>query len=94
MNSFKKKIGYEELELTHLMAVRQMWRSAKDGLRVCVVSKMVVDWEVILGNYYDVLIKYVNDGLVYLRVEDSTDEDLQLVASDLDNEIIEIAEAI
>jgi hypothetical protein len=89
-----KKNNLSDLEMNHLMSVREMWRSAKQGLKVCVVSPFKVDWNTVLGKYYDVVYPHVVSGMVYLRVEDSVEDGLQLEADDLDNVIVEIKEAI
>lgn len=89
-----KKNSMSELEMNHLMSVREMWRSAKQGLKVCVVSPFKVDWVTVLGKYHDVVYPHVVSGMVYLRVEDSVEEGLQLEADDLENVIVEIKEAI
>ena len=90
MLSSKKNRNYDELELTHLMAVRAAYRAAKSGVKVCIVTVYECGWETMLGQYHDVVIKYVKEGLIYQRVEDSIKPELQLVASDLDNELIEM----
>jgi len=90
----KKRVTYTEMELTRLEVFGKAWKAAMMGNKVCLVSPMVVDWKQVLGSYYDSMIKYVNDGLIYLRVlNDETGEDT-LIASDLDNVVLEIAEAL
>ena len=78
----------DELELAHLECVRTAWHSAKAGLRVCMVSVYECGWDTLLGKYHDVMIRYVENGLIYHRVEDSMKPELQLVADDLDNVLI------
>lgn len=84
----KKRNVMNDLELSHLMTVREMWRSAKSGLRVCVVTVYECGWETILGDYRAVMQKYVDQGLIYHRVEDTLKPELQLVADDLENVLI------
>lgn len=84
----KKRNKMDELELAHLEAVREAWHSAKAGVKVCMVSVYECDWETLLGKYFDVMIRYVESGLIYHRVEDSMKPELQLVADDLDNVLI------
>lgn len=94
LNVSNKLNGYSEMELTRLEVFGQAWKAAMLGNKVCLVSPRVVDWKHVLGSYYDSMITYVNAGLIYLRVlNDETGEDT-LVASDLDNLVLEIAEAI
>ncbi len=88
MLSNKQRNKIDELELAHLEAVREAWHSAKAGLKVCMVSVYECGWDTLLGKYYDVMIKYVEKGLIYHRVEDSMDSELQLTADDLDNVLI------
>jgi len=45
-------------------------------------------WDTLLGQYYDVMIKYVENGLIYRRVEESLKPELQLNADDLENVLI------
>ncbi|QYC52495.1 hypothetical protein [Salmonella phage SSBI34] len=84
----KNKNKMDDLELAHLMAVREAWRSAKRGLKVCVVTVYECDWLTMLGKYHDVVYQYVEKGLIYHRVEDSINPDLQLNTNDLDNVLI------
>lgn len=86
LNNKSNKMG--ELELSHLEAVREAWHSAKAGMKVCMVSVYECGWETLFGGYYDVMIKYVEKGLIYHRVEDSIKPELQLVVEDLDNVFI------
>lgn len=88
MLSNKKRNKIDELELAHLEAVREAWHSAKAGLKVCMVSVYECGWDTLLGKYYGVMIKYVEKGLIYQRVEDSMNPELQLNADDLDNVLI------
>lgn len=88
MLSNKKRNKIDELELAHLEAVREAWHSAKAGLKVCMVSVYECGWDTLLGKYYGVMIKYVEKGLIYHRVEDSMEPELQLTADDLDNVLI------
>jgi len=90
MLSNKKRTEMNELELEHLQAVREAWRSAKAGMVVCMVSVYECGWETLLGRYYDVVIKYVEEGLIYHRVENSDQPGLKLETSDLDNKFIEM----
>lgn len=84
----KKCNVMSDLELAHLMAVREMWRSAKGGLKVCVVTVYECGWDTILGDYRAVMQKYVDQGLIYHRVEDTMNPELQLMADDLENVLI------
>lgn len=84
----KKRNKMDELELAHLEAVREAWHSAKAGLKVCMVSVYECGWDTLLGQYCGVMIKYVEKGLIYHRVEDSIKPELQLVAEDLDNVLL------
>lgn len=86
--SNKKSKMIDGLELSHLEAVREAWHSAKAGLKVCMVSVYECDWETLLGQYYEVMIPYVEKGLIYHRVEDSMKPELQLIADDLDNVLV------
>lgn len=88
MLSNKKRNKIDELELAHLEAVREAWHSAKAGLKVCMVSVYECGWDTLLGKYYHVMIKYVEKGLIYHRVEDSMKSELQLTADDLENVLI------
>lgn len=88
MLSNKKSKMMDGLELAHLEAVREAWRSAKAGMKVCMVSVYECGWDTLLGQYYGVMIKYVEKGLIYHRVEDSMKPELQLTADDLDNVLI------
>lgn len=88
MLSNKKGKMIEGLELAHLEAVREAWHSAKAGLKVCMVSVYECGWDTLLGQYYDVMIKYVENGLIYRRVEESLKPELQLNADDLENVLI------
>lgn len=86
----KKKRGYDELELAHLNAVRDAYRAAKQGVKVCVVTVYECGWETMLGQYHDAVIKFVESGLIYHRVEDSMKPELQLTVEDLDNCVVEM----
>lgn len=88
MLSNKKSKMINGLELSHLEAVREAWHSAKAGMKVCMVSVYECGWDTILGQYHEVMIKYVEKGLIYHRVEDSMKPELQLVAEDLDNVLL------
>lgn len=85
----KKVKAYTDFELMQLNAVRDMWRSVKLGVQVCVVSKYMVDWDTILGQYKESVFPYVESGDIYLKVEDVTSGDLQLSVEDLDNVVVE-----
>lgn len=87
----KNRNKLDELELAHLEAVREAWHSAKAGVKVCMVSVYECDWETLLGKYFDVMINYVESGLIYHRVEDSMNPELQLRAEDLDNKFVEMS---
>lgn len=86
----KKRTKQDELELEHLMAVRQAWIAAKSGIKVCMVSVYECDWTTLLGEYQQVMMKYVDQGLIYHRVEDTLKPELQIRVEDLDNEVIEM----
>lgn len=88
MLSNKKGKMIEGLEKAHLEAVREAWHSAKAGMKVCMVSVYECGWETLLGPYHDVMIKFVEKGLIYHRVEDSMKSELQLTADDLNNVLI------
>lgn len=88
MLSNKKCNKMDEMESAHLDAVREAWHSAKAGLKVCMVSVYECGWETLFGKYYDVMIQYVEKGLIYNRVEDSMKPELQLITNDLDNVLI------
>lgn len=88
MLSNKDRNKIDDLELAHLEAVREAWRSAKAGLKVCMVSVYQCGWDTLFGKYHDVMIPFVHSGLIYLRVEDTVDPDLQLNAGDLENVLI------
>lgn len=90
MMLIKKSVGMSELEESHLMAVRDMWRSAKQGIKVCAVTVYECGWDVILGNYYEVVYPYVENGLIYHKVENSDKPELQLCGEDLDNKFVEM----
>lgn len=90
MLSNKSRNKIDELELAHLEAVREAWHSAKAGLKVCMVSVYECGWDTLLGKYYDVMIKYVENGLIYHRVEDSMNPDLKLKVEDFDNVLLEM----
>lgn len=94
LNVSNKLNGYSEMELIRLEVFGKAWKAAMLGNKVCLVSPQMLDWKQVLGSYHDSMIKYVNDGLIYLRVlNDETGEDT-LIASDLDNVVLEIAEAL
>lgn len=84
----KQRNKMDELELAHLEAVREAWRSAKAGLKVCMVSVYECGWDTLLGKYYDVMIKYVEKGLIYHRVTDSVKPELKLKNEDLSSVFI------
>lgn len=88
MLSNNKSKMIEGLELEHLEAVRDAWRAAKMGMKVCMVSVYECGWDTLLGQYHDVMIKYVEKGLIYHRVEDTMKPELQLTTSDLDNVLV------
>lgn len=88
MKEHKKGKMIEGLELDHLNAVREAWRAAKLGMRVCMVSVYECGWDTLLGQYFDVVMPYVEKGLIYQRVEDTMKPELQLVVEDLDNVFI------
>lgn len=89
LNKNRNKI--DELELAHLEAVREAWHLAKAGVKVCMVTVYECGWDTLLGKYFDVMIKYVDQGLIYHRVEDSMNPDLQLQAEDLENRFVEMS---
>lgn len=92
MNIIKKRIGYSNFELNRVNTMRHVWHTAKADKKVCLVSPREVTWEELLGNFYDVMYRYVESGMVYLRIlNDDVD---QVVVSDLDNELVEVGEAI
>lgn len=86
----KKRTKQDDLELEHLMAVREAWKKAKLGIQVCLVTVYECDWNTLLGDYYKVMIKYVDQGLIYHRVEDTVKPELQIQVDDLDKVIIEM----
>lgn len=88
MLSNKKRNKIDELELAHLEAVREAWHSAKAGLKVCMVSVYECGWDTLLGKYYGVMIKYVENGLIYHRVTDSVKPELKLRNEDLSSVFI------
>lgn len=90
MKEHKKGKMIEGLELEHLNAVREAWRAAKLGMRVCMVSVYECGWDTLLGQYFDVVMPYVEKGLIYQRVEDTVKPELQIQVTDLDKLIIEM----
>lgn len=90
MKEHKKGKMIEGLELEHLNAVREAWRSARMGMTVCMVSVYECGWDTLLGQYFDVVMPYVKKGLIYHRVEDTVKPELQIQVTDLDKLIIEM----
>lgn len=88
-NKKVKVKAYSDFELMQLNAVRDMWRAVKLGVQVCVVSKYMVDWDTILGQYKESVFGYVESGDIYLRVESVSEGDLQLCVEDLENVVVE-----
>lgn len=90
MKSNNKVKDMTDLELAHLEAVRKAWKATYEGMKVCMVTVYECDWQTLLGNYYNSMKKYVDNGMIYHRVEESIRKDLQLRLEDLDNHIIEM----